>query len=194
MRIQKDIVVSTVLSITIVGGGLWLLDRTTSITSPTLQKMPEQPGNVTDHNTSPPRKDRPPAGNASDAAAKPPAVARGIRKCTVGGKTTYSNSECPEGTQTKTVVLHDSGGIVSPPKADLLMLMAQRKAAEGQHAGRQSVVTMGTPQSSAEECALLDQHVQYLDSKSRQPQSATTQDWIRQERSKARDRQVALHC
>jgi hypothetical protein len=194
MRIQKDIVTSTVLAIAIVGGGLWLLDRSTSISTPVLQNVPDQPRNITDRNISTSRTDRQPEDNASDTAAIPPPVAHGIRKCTVGGKTTYSNSECPEGTQTKAVVLHDSGGIVSPPKADLLMLMAQRKAAEGQHGGRQSVVTMGTPQSATEECGLLDQHVQYLDSKARQPQSATTQDWIRQERSKARDRQVALHC
>jgi hypothetical protein len=194
MHIQKDIVVSTVLAIAIVGGCLWLLDRSTSISTPTLQKVPGQPGNILDRDISTSRTDRQPEGNASDAAAIPPPAAHRIRKCTVAGKTTYSNSECPEGTQTKTVVLHDSGGIVSPPKADLLMLMAQRKAAEGQHGGRQSVVTMGTPQSATEECGLLDQHVQYLDSKARQPQSATTQDWIRQERSKARDRQVALHC
>ncbi|MEC4723560.1 hypothetical protein RY831_30950 [Noviherbaspirillum sp. CPCC 100848] len=112
----------------------------------------------------------------------------------MNGKTIYSDTQCPAGAQTETVVLHDSGGVISPPKADLLMLMAQRKAAERQNTGHQGVLTMGTPQSASEECALLDQHVRYLDTKARQPQSSTTQDWIRQERSTARDRQVALHC
>ncbi|MEC4723761.1 hypothetical protein RY831_32065 [Noviherbaspirillum sp. CPCC 100848] len=112
----------------------------------------------------------------------------------MNGKTIYSDTECPKGSRTETVVLHDSGGITNPPKADLLMLMAQRKAAEREDTGRQAVLTMGAPQSTSEECVLLDQHIQYLDSKVRQPQSAATQDWIRQERSKARDRQVALHC
>jgi len=193
MRIQKDIVVSTLLAIAIVGGGLWLLDRSTSLSTSILQKVPEPPRNSPDRTISGTRTGRQPEGNATDAAAVPPPAVHGIRKCTVGGNTTYSNSGCPEGTQTGTVVLHHSGGIISPPKADLLTLMAQRKAAEAQHTGRQ-VLTMGTPQSTAEECVLLDQHVQYLDSKARQPQSATTQDWIRQERGKVRDRQVALHC
>lgn len=192
MRKQKDVVLSIVLGIAILSAGVWLFDKSTSLSTRTLQKDAAHSGKITDHRVDSPRKNHQPADNQSGAIH--PRAAHGIRKCIVSGKTIYSDTKCPEGARTETVVLHDSGGIISPPKADLLMLMAQRKAAEGQNAGRQGVLAMGAPQSASEECALLDQHVQYLDSKARQPQSAGTQDWIRQERSKARDRQVALHC
>lgn len=194
MRIQKDVCLSIVLGIAIVGGGLWLLARSMSIPTPAMQKTAPPSGTITDRPKTSLLGKRQPEGTDSDPEAVHPRVAHGIRKCIVNGKTIYSDTECPAGAQTETVVLHDSGGIISPPKADLLMLMAQRKAAERQNTGHQGVLTMGTPQSASEECALLDQHVQYLDSKARQPQSSATQDWIRQERSKVRNRQVALHC
>lgn len=43
-------------------------------------------------------------------------------------------------------------------------------------------------------CASLDARVNQLDAMARQPQSASMQDWNRQERQKARDEQFRLHC
>lgn len=190
MRIQKEVVLSVVLGIAFVSSGLWILEESMSISTRASQNGPVQSKDVTDQQAASPRAPRQTAGNAE---IRPPA-AHGIRKCIVSGKTVYSDTECPAGAKTENVELHNSGGIISPPKADLLVLMAQRKAAEAQTAAWQSVLTVGAPQSVSEECILLDQHVQYLDAKARQPQSAVTHDWIRQERSRTRDRQVALNC
>lgn len=44
------------------------------------------------------------------------------------------------------------------------------------------------------ECSALEDRIKYLDSMARQPQSAQTQDWIREERKGARDRQVRIPC
>ncbi|WP_151633388.1 hypothetical protein [Noviherbaspirillum aerium] len=190
MRIQKEVVLSIVLGIAFVSAGLWLIERSMSTSMRASQKGPVESKDVTDQQAASPRIPPQTAGNAE---IRPP-VAHGIRKCIVSGKTVYSDTECPAGAKIEDVVLHDSGGIMSPPKADLLVLMAQRKAAEAQNAGQQNVLTVGAPRSASEECILLDQHIQYLDAKARQPQSAVTQNWIRQERSKTRDRQVALNC
>lgn len=44
------------------------------------------------------------------------------------------------------------------------------------------------------ECRYLDERIRNLDAQARQPQSAAMQDWLREKRKQARDRQFALHC
>lgn len=45
-----------------------------------------------------------------------------------------------------------------------------------------------------DECKLLDERIQRLDSMARQPQSGATQDWISEHRRAARSRQFQLRC
>lgn len=135
MRIQKDVCISIVLGIAIVCGGLWLLARSMSISTPAMQKAAPPSGTIPDRPKASHLANRQPEGTENAPEAVHPRAAHGIMKCIVNGKTIYSDTECPAGAQTETVVLHDSGGIISPPKADLLMLMAQRKAVERQNTG-----------------------------------------------------------
>jgi hypothetical protein len=125
-----------------------------------------------------------------------PAANGMIKKCLIEGKTFYVDQKCPTGATPQELQLYDTAGVISPPKADLQVLTAQRKAAEAEEhqAGRSQVVTVGASQSKSNQCAFLDRHVEYLDSMARQPQSASTQDWIRDEKSKTRDRQASLGC
>ena len=62
----------------------------------------------------------------------------------------------------------------------------------------QSISTAGGQANTASPdrslCEALDARVNQLDAMARQPQSAGTQDWIRQERQKTRDEQFRLHC
>lgn len=44
------------------------------------------------------------------------------------------------------------------------------------------------------ECQALEESIRQLDARARQPQTGYTQDWIRNERMKARSRQAALRC
>jgi hypothetical protein len=74
-------------------------------------------------------------------------------------------------------------------------------AEQQRHAAARAIQVQSTPVAEAaavpsnrSECALLDSRVIELDAMARQPQSGATQDWIRTERQKARDRQFALRC
>lgn len=51
-----------------------------------------------------------------------------------------------------------------------------------------------TTSSNKAECERLDTYINQLDAMARQPQSAQTQDGIRMERKKARDRQFEIRC
>jgi hypothetical protein len=55
-------------------------------------------------------------------------------------------------------------------------------------------VKLAEQQRSQAECTALDARVLSLDDLARQPQSAQTQDSIRDQRKMARDRQYALRC
>lgn len=44
------------------------------------------------------------------------------------------------------------------------------------------------------ECEWLDSQIKHWDSMARQPQGAQTQDWIREQRKQARDRQFRIRC
>jgi hypothetical protein len=77
----------------------------------------------------------------------------------------------------------------------------QVQLAEQRRAAIQTVVVHNAPVTTAaeapsnkSECAILDNRVDQLDAMARQPQGASTQDGIRSERQKTRDRQFALHC
>jgi hypothetical protein len=48
--------------------------------------------------------------------------------------------------------------------------------------------------ASGAECRALDARVAQLDAMARAPQSAQTQDWLREQRRAARDRQFAIRC
>lgn len=57
-------------------------------------------------------------------------------------------------------------------------------------------VTRGNHQivDKSAECQALEESIRQLDAMARQPQTGYTQDWIRNERMKARSRQAALRC
>jgi hypothetical protein len=51
-----------------------------------------------------------------------------------------------------------------------------------------------SPPSKPAECASLAATIANLDSQARQPQSSQMQDWIKQQRQRARDQQYRLRC
>lgn len=51
-----------------------------------------------------------------------------------------------------------------------------------------------TGQGKAAECKALEARITQLDNMARQPQTGQMQDWIRDQKSKARDRQFGLRC
>lgn len=117
-----------------------------------------------------------------------------IFKCVVNGNTTYSNEPCVTKTAQKNLVLNESQGIISPPKERLEDLTAKRHAAEAAYQRNVSQQIARPAQSPKVECEALNKYIEQLDSMSRQAQSGQMQDWIRQERQKARDRQFHILC
>jgi hypothetical protein len=114
-----------------------------------------------------------------------------LLKCSVNGKTYYSNQKCPQGAKQKTLELHDSAGIVSPPKETLEALAAKRLVTEAEARQNSAPVSVSLPKA---ECEVLNREVERLDAMGRQPQSGEMMDWIRQQRYNARNRQFAIHC
>lgn len=136
-----------------------------------------------------------PQTSAQPQPAVPGTPAPGTRivtKCVVNGKTIYSDNACPQG----------AVGVQVVTKADHNLMTgltpAQMAAADrippAVPAPSTFAQTGGSSSSNAGECKTLDEYIKHLDAMARQPQSMQTQDWIRDERKKTRDRQARIPC
>ncbi|HJV76232.1 MAG TPA: hypothetical protein VJ654_18575 [Noviherbaspirillum sp.] len=192
---QKELILSFALAVVVVAGALWLLD------GPLSQRMKGYSHET--ESSSSRQQPKPAFEEARDKVPHQPeiitqesATPGKINKCVLNGKTIYSNAQCPTGAEVKSVELHDSAGIVSPPKEVLSELTAKRKAAElaaeRELAAQQRVVRASS--SNRDECQWLEKRIEYLDSLARQPQSGHMQDWIKEQKAAARSRQFAIHC
>ncbi len=125
--------------------------------------------------------------NAPDAQSENPTVT----KCVVNGKTSYSDGNCATGATASQIVTKANHNLM-----DAVRMPVVTQAAEPE--SQSSVVVQGNQGSDyaamKAECAALDERIKYLDAMARQPQGAQTQDWIRDERKKARDRQSRIPC
>jgi hypothetical protein len=119
-----------------------------------------------------------------------------IFKCTVNGKTVYSDSACGTPILTKRLTLPDSsGGFASPPRERLEDLTANRLALE--QAYQRSIQAQQAEielKAKKAECEGLGRHVNWLDASARAPQSGQMQDWIRENKIRTQTRQFDLHC
>ncbi len=119
------------------------------------------------------------------------AGSRVVTKCTGNGKTTYSDSDCPQGSATSRIVTKTDHNIVAgltPTE------QATVKRIDAQAATAVTIAQTSPMVTNASECKVLDVLIANLDALSRQPQSMQMQDWIRDQRKKARDRQFAGSC
>jgi hypothetical protein len=125
-------------------------------------------------------------------AAAPAYVPNVITKCTINGKTTYSDAVCPKGGVLGTVEIDPNQNVFEAPR------MAPTRPNALEPAPSQRTNDGGTNlnihANRKAECELLDHHIARLDAWARQPQSAQSQDRIREERKLARDRQFQLRC
>lgn len=127
--------------------------------------------------------------------AQPDAIAQPgkVTKCVVNGKILYSNEACPKGAKVQAVQLHDTAGVVSPPKEELADLTARRVASEQVYSQRLQQVSV-LESSKKAECDELGKYIEWLDGMARQPQSGQMQDWIKERKAATQSRQYALHC
>lgn len=137
-----------------------------------------------------------PRPSTSQAYAPEPPDSTGIFKCSVNGRTVYSDSACGAPAATKRLALQDpSAGFASPPRERLEDLTANRLASE--QAYQRSIQAQAAEirvHARKVECENLGRHVNWLDASARAPQSAQMQDWIRADKARAQTRQFDLHC
>lgn len=57
-----------------------------------------------------------------------------------------------------------------------------------------TTITTSSISSTGSQCKALDAEIAGYDAMARQPQSGQTQDWIAEQRRKARTKQFGLHC
>lgn len=116
---------------------------------------------------------------------------RTVTKCVVNGKTSYSDGNCATDAIASQVVTKANHNLM-----DAVRIPKITQAAEP--VPQPSVAVQGTQGSDytamKAECEALDEHIKYLDAVARQPQGPQMQDWIREERKKARDRQARIPC
>lgn len=121
----------------------------------------------------------------------PDTGARIVTKCLSNGKTTYNDSSCAAGEKTSQVLTKENHNLM-----DAVRVPAAPPAVE--LSTPSTVTTQGNqnPDYAAmkAECAAWDERVKYLDAMARQPLDGQTQDSIRSERKKARDRQARIPC
>lgn len=129
-----------------------------------------------------------PPQNADDAGA----ATQQVTKCVANGKTSYGDGPCTQGAIASQVRIHSDHNLMAAVRPESVSTapteVRQRSAVA------QSNPAVDTAAAKKAECKSLDARVEQLDSMSRQPQSAQMQDWIRDERKKARDRQFRLSC
>ncbi|MFC5475917.1 hypothetical protein [Paraherbaspirillum soli] len=174
------------LSTTIVGGLVWVMQKSMSPIKVSVEPTPEQ------------SKPKMISEGAQEFA--PPQVVESnipgqIFKCHSGGKITYSDKKC---TQAATVVtIHESsGGFVSPDRTVIADARARIRA-DIQREGSVAATNQGqgaTNSNNQYECNYLSQRVKDIDESSRMAQSGQSQQALRLNRQDARDRQFRLGC
>ena len=126
-------------------------------------------------------------------AQSPTVQSNVVTKCVAQAKVSYSDGGCPAGAITSKVATNTNQNLMAAAKVPI--------AAEATNPEQplplpmSAQVNPGAAYAALKaECAELEARIKYLDSMARQPQSGQTQDWIREERKKARDRQVRIPC
>lgn len=114
-----------------------------------------------------------------------------ITKCVVQGKVSYGDGGCTVGAIASGVAIKNNHNLIPSVKVPVVVQTPVEEPPSQMTAQVNPSVGYA---ATKEECVALDERVKYLDSLARQPQSGQTQDWIRAERKKARDRQFSIRC
>jgi hypothetical protein len=124
-------------------------------------------------------------------------------RCFVDGRLVYSGPEdCRPGTEltrdAPVVLDHESAPAQSAGLTEYqreMLRSADARIAREAAAARVDLGALrrGAAQASGE-CAALEDEIRVLDARARQPNSASTQDYLRARRQEVRSRQTALRC
>ena len=171
-------------------GAEWLLAQQRA------QKQSAGPTMAAPPGIAPPPQDARPAPSppvASPGATGPDTFE--VTKClTPSGKAAYSDGPCPEGSRATTVRLRRDVNIadgMSPQAREASIRDNAAVAAQQLQYERQVAQNVANEMG---ECSGLAEHINWIDAIGRQPQGAYSQDWLRDERKRTRDRQFRLGC
>lgn len=141
-----------------------------------------------------PNAKQPPSKAISTSPAQNrPVEANVVTKCVLQGKVSYSDDGCPQGAITSKVATNTNQNLMAAIKVPVAVQATNPE--QPLPLPMTAQVNPGAAYASLKaECAELEARIKYLDSMARQPQSGQTQDWIREERKKARDRQARITC
>ncbi|QNK70316.1 hypothetical protein [Variovorax sp. PAMC26660] len=118
-----------------------------------------------------------------------------VTKClTPSGKAAYSDGPCPEGSRATTVRLRRDVNIADgmSPEAREASIRDNAAVAAQQHQYERQAAQNAVNEMA--ECGGLAEHIKWIDAVGRQPQGAYSQDGLRDERKRTRDRQFRLGC
>ena len=129
-------------------------------------------------------------------STKAGAAAQRVTKCVTHGKTSYGDGPCAPGSTVSQIVTRSDHNLIAglPPRSVTTAAPTDEPSPNPRATVAQTSPVVDAAAAKKAECQLLNARIAELDALSRQPQSAQTQDWIRDERKKARDRQFRLSC
>lgn len=115
-----------------------------------------------------------------------------IMKCIENGRVTYGDGAC-NGELVEVPI--DTGNNVIKPDRQTLEYTARPRQPEPPPAPA-ATISRGAPptRTSPTECQAIDAQIAAIDAQARQPQSAQTQDYLKDQRAKLRSRQNDLRC
>lgn len=183
---SKDWLLSILISILLLVGFIYFVETNTTKSTP--QKQATIPN--TGANSTPAT----PTQATQNANPEEPDESGEIVKCTVNGKTTYSNKGCAAGQKKSSVKIANSGGFVSP---DRKMIEATREKIRNEirnDVGPSGVISDTTKPENQELCDTLKSRVAYLDIASRQRQSGQSLERIRIEKMNLQSQSFHLNC
>jgi hypothetical protein len=114
-----------------------------------------------------------------------------VTKCVVKGKTNYGDGSCPHGSISSQITTRDNHNLMAAVRPETVHRVETPAA---QYSVEVQPSSFHDAAAKKSECHALNAQIERWDTMARQPQGAQTQDWIRDQRKKARDRQFLLRC
>jgi hypothetical protein len=114
-----------------------------------------------------------------------------VTKCVANGKTSYGDGSCAQGSISSQITTRADHNLIAPVRPQAVT--------SAEAPAMQPIVEVQTnsPSDAAvkmAECQSLEAQIERWDAMARQPLGAQTQDSIRDQRKKARDRQFQIRC
>ena len=135
-----------------------------------------------------------PLSSTQPASQNTPNATAGISKvtkCVVNGSTSYGDGSCPQGSISSQITTRANHNLIAAVRPERV---SPTETPVDQHIVEVQNSSFNDAAAKKSECQSLNAQIEYWDAMARQPQGAQTQDWIRDQRKKARDRQFQIRC